>query len=256
MAQDPSGQGAPEAADPATAAPAGAGWAAVVRTSLFTDPSHGRLPAILLVMTVMSGMVDAISILTLGHVFVANMTGNLVFSGFALGGAAGFSLSTSLIALAGFVVGVLGCRAFLAARNTTRTVMLRDVVGIEAVLFLAALVLSTIVGSAPSVPRRDLLALLCAVALGIQNGLARRLAIAELTTTVMTRTVVGLLWADRQHGAAAVRQAASVVCLLSGAVIGAAIVDEFGRSAALGAVLGLAVVVAVLGAVSARSQQI
>jgi uncharacterized membrane protein YoaK (UPF0700 family) len=36
----------------------------------------------LLALTFATGLVDAISVLVLGHVFVANMTGNLVFLGF------------------------------------------------------------------------------------------------------------------------------------------------------------------------------
>jgi uncharacterized membrane protein YoaK (UPF0700 family) len=42
--------------------------------------------------------VDAVSILALGRVFVANMTGNVVFAGFAISGAPGFSLAASLFA--------------------------------------------------------------------------------------------------------------------------------------------------------------
>ena len=49
----------------------------------------------------MTGVVDAVSILRLGRVFVANMTENVVFSGFALIRAPGFSLSASLAALTG-----------------------------------------------------------------------------------------------------------------------------------------------------------
>jgi uncharacterized membrane protein YoaK (UPF0700 family) len=60
------------------------------------------------VLTVVTGVVDAVSILRLGRVFVANMTGNVVFSAFALVGAPGFSLSASLAALGGFLVGALG----------------------------------------------------------------------------------------------------------------------------------------------------
>jgi uncharacterized membrane protein YoaK (UPF0700 family) len=59
----------------------------------------------MLVLTVLTGVVDAVSILSLGRVFVANMTGNVVFIGFALAGAPGFSLSAALLALAGFVIG-------------------------------------------------------------------------------------------------------------------------------------------------------
>src|SRR5579864_6585895 len=72
---------------------------------LLADERHGPLPALLLGLTVVTGLVDAVSILSLGRVFVANMTGNVVFLGFALAGAPGFSLGASLSALAGFLVG-------------------------------------------------------------------------------------------------------------------------------------------------------
>jgi hypothetical protein len=49
----------------------------------FHHPRHGPLPALLLVLTVATGVVDAVSILALGRVFIANMTGNIVFLGFA-----------------------------------------------------------------------------------------------------------------------------------------------------------------------------
>ena len=42
------------------------------------------VPAILLAMTAISGIVDAVSFIALGHVFTANMTGNVVFLGFAI----------------------------------------------------------------------------------------------------------------------------------------------------------------------------
>jgi len=79
--------------------------------TLLADPRHGPLPALLLLLTAVTGIVDAVSILTLGRVFVANMTGNVVFAGFAAVGAPGFSLSASLFALAGFLAGAAagGC---------------------------------------------------------------------------------------------------------------------------------------------------
>src|SRR5579884_4019903 len=75
------------------------------RGLLFADDRHGPLPVLLLGLTVVTGLVDAVSILSLGRVFVANMTGNVVFVGFAIAGAPGFSLAASLSALAGFLVG-------------------------------------------------------------------------------------------------------------------------------------------------------
>lgn len=72
----------------------------------------------MLLLTVLTGVVDAVSILSLGRVFVANMTGNVVFIGFALAGASGFSLAASLSALGGFLVGAAigGARSTVSAR--------------------------------------------------------------------------------------------------------------------------------------------
>jgi uncharacterized membrane protein YoaK (UPF0700 family) len=68
---------------------------------------QGPLPALLLILTGVTGLVDAVSYLKLGHVFVANMTGNVVFLGFAVADAADFTISASLIAIAAFMAGAL-----------------------------------------------------------------------------------------------------------------------------------------------------
>src|ERR1700689_5475508 len=71
----------------------------------------GPLPPLLVAMTVVTGLVDSFSYLLLGHVFVANMTGNVVFLGFAVVGASGFSIAASLVALVSFGLGsVVGGR--------------------------------------------------------------------------------------------------------------------------------------------------
>src|SRR5437867_4505398 len=56
-------------------------WPTIVSSA--EDP-HGPLSPLLLRLTVVTGLVDAFSYLVLGRVFVANMTGNVVFLGFAL----------------------------------------------------------------------------------------------------------------------------------------------------------------------------
>src|SRR5882762_5282392 len=71
-----------------------------------TSPD-GPPPVLLLVLTGVTGLVDAVSYLKLGHVFVANMTGNVVFLGFAIAGAKEFSVAASLVAIAAFLVGAL-----------------------------------------------------------------------------------------------------------------------------------------------------
>src|SRR5690349_9497029 len=63
------------------------------------------LPPTLIMLTVTTGLVDAVSFLGLGHIFTANMTGNVVFLAFAIAGAHGISASASILALGCFLVG-------------------------------------------------------------------------------------------------------------------------------------------------------
>src|SRR2546428_376907 len=57
------------------------------------------LPLLLLALTVTTGLIDAVSVLGLGRGFTANMTGNVVFLGFALARVPGVSLVRSLAGL-------------------------------------------------------------------------------------------------------------------------------------------------------------
>src|SRR5882757_8195628 len=67
------------------------------------------VPYAFLGMTVVSGLVDAVSFLSLGRVFTANMTGNVVLLAFAAARVPGLSLTRSLTALVLFLSGaVLG----------------------------------------------------------------------------------------------------------------------------------------------------
>src|SRR2546428_2489223 len=65
------------------------------------------LPALLLVLTITTGLIEAVSVLGLGRVFTANMTGNIVFLGFALAGPPGVSRLRSPAALVAFLVGAV-----------------------------------------------------------------------------------------------------------------------------------------------------
>lgn len=68
---------------------------------------YGLLSPALVVLTFVAGLVDALSYLALGHVFVANVTGNIVFLGFAFAHAQGFVWWTSALTLVAFMVGAL-----------------------------------------------------------------------------------------------------------------------------------------------------
>jgi uncharacterized membrane protein YoaK (UPF0700 family) len=186
------------------------------------NPVHGPLPALLVLMTAATGIIDAVSILGLGRVFVANMTGNIVFSAFALVGAPGFSLAASLVALAGFLAGASAGGRLVRQVGDDRGRLLRQVTVAEVVLVGAALVVAAVVGGSHlHSGQADVVAALCAVAMGLQNTMARWLAVPDLTTTVLTMTLTGIAADVRGgHAATALRRLLAVAAMTVGAVVG------------------------------------
>jgi uncharacterized membrane protein YoaK (UPF0700 family) len=214
---------------------------------LVTDPRHGSLPVLLVVLTVVTGVVDAVSILSLGRVFVANMTGNVVFVGFALAGAPGFSLSASVFALAGFLVGAAAGGALAGRLGARRVVLLRTTSAGELALLVLAMVIAVVAGAPFGAVSRAAIAAAVAVAMGTQNAVARRLAVPDLTTTVLTMTLTGLAADMRASGwsRSAFTRIAAVLAMLLGAVTGTLLVLHVSPEAALGlAVVLLALVTA------------
>jgi uncharacterized membrane protein YoaK (UPF0700 family) len=186
--------------------------------------SRGTVTA-LLTLTAVTGLVDAVSYLRLDRVFVANMTGNVVFLGFSADPDSGLSAAAPIIAIAGFAVGALaGGRAAhtLAAGRPLR--WLGTAFAGEAIILGLAAVL-TAVGVLPFTGggRFATIAVL-AVALGVQNSTVRHLGAADLTTTVLTLTLTGLT-ADSVlaggPGARPHRRLGSIAAMLAGAAIGA-----------------------------------
>jgi uncharacterized membrane protein YoaK (UPF0700 family) len=188
---------------------------------------HGPLPPLMLALTVVTGLVDAFSYLVLGHVFVANMTGNVVFSGFAIAGATGFSLAASLAALGSFAAG-----AFLGGRvahreRAHRGRVLHLALVLETVLVLVAYVIAETAATPYGGLARYWLIALLGLGMGVQNAAARALAVPDLTTTVLTLTITGIASDSRAAGGSgsrAGRRALSAVAMFAGALIGAAAV--------------------------------
>src|SRR3954468_20014635 len=133
---------------------------------LVADQAHGPLPSLMLVLTVLTGVVDAVSILSLGRVFVANMTGNVVFMGFALAGASGFSLAPSLSALGGFLIGAAAGGAAVERLGSHRGRLLTAVAAGELAMVLVALGVAAAVGQRLGEGSRVTIAALLALAMG------------------------------------------------------------------------------------------
>jgi uncharacterized membrane protein YoaK (UPF0700 family) len=175
-------------------------------------------------MTLVTGLVDAFSFLVLGHIFVANMTGNVVFIAFAIAGAPGFSVPVSVTALVAFLVGSFGSGALGSRLGGNRGRLLGISAGIEAVLISIASATVYLSGSPVSGLYLYCLTVPLAVSMGVQNATARRLAVQDLTTTVLTLTIVGI-GADSHAaggtGSRAGRRVISVALMFVGAAIGA-----------------------------------
>jgi uncharacterized membrane protein YoaK (UPF0700 family) len=211
---------------------------------LVADQTHGPLPALMLLLTVLTGVVDAVSILSLGRVFVANMTGNVVFVGFALAGARGFSLAASVSALGGFLIGAAIGGVAVDRLGSHRGRLLLAVTGAEFLLVLAVLLAAALAGPHLSGAAQDGIAALTALAMGLQNAAVRRLRVFDLTTTVLTMTLTGIAADTRQRDRFAVlRRLLAVVAMLAGAVAGAVLVLKVSNVAALGLAAALLAIV-------------
>jgi uncharacterized membrane protein YoaK (UPF0700 family) len=178
----------------------------------------------LLVLTFTTGLVDASSYLGLGHVFTANMTGNIVLLGFGIAGAGGLPVLAPLVSLAAFLVGA-GLGGVLASRLSAHHPRhVASTLAIETVLVAIAAVLSAAIHIRPSTVSGNVVIALLALAMGVRNATVRKIAVPDLTTTVLTMTLTGLA-ADAPlfggSGKGSTRRTAAVVAMLTGAIVGA-----------------------------------
>jgi uncharacterized membrane protein YoaK (UPF0700 family) len=216
---------------------------------------HGPLVPLLIALTFLTGVVDAASYLRLGHVFVANMTGNVVFLGFALAGAGGLSALSSLIALASFLLGALAGGRLGARSAEHRGRILRVSSLVQAMLMATALVLALVIGEPLSTDASYALIVPLALAMGLQNAAAQRLAVPELTTTVLTKTLTGIATEAGVAGARSQlgRRIVSVAAMLLGALAGGLLALDVSVAAALTLATAITLVVGITAHSLSRS---
>jgi uncharacterized membrane protein YoaK (UPF0700 family) len=184
------------------------------------------LPYVLLGMTAVTGLVDAVSFLSLGHVFTANMTGNIVLLAFASTGVPQVSLARSITALLGFLGGaVVGGRIMAGASAAVQLRAASSVFALE-IIFLVGATLAALGYSVVSSPYfLQLYAMIAftAIAMGMRNAAVRKLAVPDMTTTVLTLTITGIA-ADsslaRGTNPRLQRRIAAVVAMFAGAALG------------------------------------
>ena len=181
--------------------------------------------AMLLILTFSTGMVDAIGYLGFDKVFTGNMTGNVVVLGMGLGGADNVPVLRPALALGFFMVGaalggrVLG-RIGEAWHHRTTVIFSAVAVGCAALSIFVAVTPNPEVG----VPGTIFTSVLSAL-MGAQATAARKMKIADVTTVVVTSTIVGLASDSKLAGGNSanwIRRLLAVVLILCGAVLGAA----------------------------------
>jgi len=195
----------------------------------WSGSGHGQLAVVLVALTVVTGLVDAVSYLALGHVFVANMTGNVVFLGFALAGAPGLSAPASLAALGAFLLGAVAGGRIAVRYGGQRGRHLRTAMTFAGALVLLATLLAATFGQPVAEHARYALIAPLAIAMGIQNATARGLAVPDLTTTVLTLTLTGIAADSRLAGGTGghpARRLVAVTAMFTGALLGALLVTD------------------------------
>jgi uncharacterized membrane protein YoaK (UPF0700 family) len=178
----------------------------------------------LLTLTFTTGLVDAVSYLGLGRVFTANMTGNVVLLGFGIAGAGGLPVISPLVSLIAFVAGA-AIGGLLAGQLADRHLLhLGASTLAEASLIALAAVLAATAHPRPNAFSGDVVVALLAFAMGVRNATVRRLAVPDLTTTVLTMTLTALASDLRLVGGSGkgtVRRSSAVIAMLTGAIAGA-----------------------------------
>ncbi len=213
-------------------------------------PLKSSLPHLLLLLSATTGLVDAASVLGLGKVFTANMTGNVVFLGFATAGAPGFKVIPAVMALLAFMVGAWGGGRL--ARGHTDLPLRRWLLwaaAIETALLWIAAAISTKIDIAAQAPEIAVLSVivLTGFAMGLRNATVRSLKVPDLTTTVLTLTITGIA-ADMTGRATSpnfLRRFGAVLSIFLGAVVGALLLLHAGLAVPL-ALAGAMVLAATL----------
>ncbi|WP_432492313.1 DUF1275 family protein [Kineococcus gypseus] len=218
--------------------------------------------ALMLVLTFSTGIVDAVGYLGLDRVFTANMTGNVVILGMALTGAEDLPVLGPLLALAAFLLGaaVVGrvLRRAATGWTTASTVVFALVgAGLGALAGVAAALGDAVPvpPGTPAPPAAQVVTAGLGLLMGAQAAAARRLAVKDVTTVVVTSTLTGLAADSRLAGGTGEgwrRRLGAVVLILAGAAAGAALL-RWHVSAGPAAAAVLTLLAALLGHLRARA---
>jgi uncharacterized membrane protein YoaK (UPF0700 family) len=214
-----------------------------------------------LALAAVAGYSDAHIYLHVAQVFVANMSGNVVLFGMALGGRDRSGIVGSGLAIVAFVLGIAGATRIHRWYQRNRLVLRPDVVVlVELAAFVALIGFSIGYPDSPGAePTARAYPILVAggLAMGLQTAVLRRVGRVQVTTTyesgVVARFGEESVLALSGRGASRRPQAgADRVLGILGSLVVAYAAGAAAASAAGASVAVLALPVAVLGAVAVR----
>lgn len=201
-----------------------------------TLPIEHRYTAGLLLLTISTGVIDATSYLALDHVFTGNMTGNVLFIGFAAVGVKGIPLLNNCIALLGFVTGsILGARVVGHGHPKTLPRASAIAIACGGLIAIALATTWTVVGTLAQ-PVLLALTFLLATVMGSQVSAVKPIGNSDVTTIVVTNTLQNLARDSRIAGGSYERwvpRLLAVAAMCFGGAVGAAIIHFVGGSIAL-----------------------
>jgi uncharacterized membrane protein YoaK (UPF0700 family) len=150
--------------------------------------------ALVLLLSCAAGAVDAASYVGLGHVFAANMTGNTVHLGMAVGHASPIDIGRAGSALLGFLLGVAAGAGIVERDDSSAPWPPAVSVALVCEMLLLG-VTAAIWGAVGSkrAPTTDALLLMLGMAMGVQSVTVRRLRIPGVASTYLTGTLTSLM---------------------------------------------------------------
>lgn len=204
---------------------------------------------LMMALTLVTGVVDAVGYLGLDHVFTGNMTGNVVILAMALAGAANLPTLGPLVALGAFLLGaaVAGFTLQSSPKGWSRRVTLLLTAGCIALTGTAAI--SLIMEDVGRQSIGVIVAAVIAMHMGSQALIARHLGVRDMTTVVITSTMTSLAGESlvgKQRPRLLNRRLGAVLTMFAGAAIGVLLL-QIHLSVPIGLGIAITAAVTVLG---------
>ncbi|MFJ4777681.1 YoaK family protein [Streptomyces sp. NPDC088762] len=189
---------------------------------------------LMIVLTAVTGLIEAVSLLALGPVFTAMQTGNVLFLAFGLAREGNLPALSAALSLGSFAVGVLFGARLESAGEARRRRWLGLGLYAEAALILTGAAVGWGVAPRYGSPGGAHLAVtgLLATAMGIRTVTSMRVNVPGVPTTLLTRSMTALIGSsalgrDSAFGygtGAWARRAVAVLAMFTGGLTGALLI--------------------------------